>query len=105
MNHQTIQLTKGFSRDYCDWEVNIHAKISHRLSAQMDAAKELVRTISFVRSINIAVPPDFLSDETERLLQDQCRYDVSHITVYARSFVFYLQAKWDSHFQAEYIEV
>lgn len=62
----------------------------------------IVRETEYVRSIDIEVPTDFFSDETEMLLQNQCRYDVSHITVYSSSYVFYLQGKWDSHIQAEY---
>ena len=105
MNYRTIKLNKAFSHDYCVWETDIEATISGRLKMQMDTARAIIQSVSFIHSIDIASPTDFLSDETEQMLQDQCRYDVSHITVWSASYVFFLQAKWDAHFQAEYIEV
>ncbi|MEO1528028.1 MAG: hypothetical protein AAFX06_21570 [Planctomycetota bacterium] len=102
MNLRQIELEKAFHRDFCEWEPTITATISNSLDAQMDAMQDLIRATNCIQSINIAVPDDFISDETEQALQKQCRYDVSYISVFSNFFVFYLEGKWDGHIQAEY---
>ncbi|QDV42522.1 hypothetical protein Enr13x_23700 [Stieleria neptunia] len=105
METKTITLEKAFYGDYCEWEDEFTVHISPKLQEQIDRMQSLVCEIEFISSVDIHVTDDFMSEQTERLLQEQCPFDVSHITVFATGFVFCLQSKWDAHIQAEYVLV
>lgn len=105
MTNQFIELEMAFCSDYCEWEATISATVTTDLAAKIDAMQTLILATDYMRSIDIEVSSDFLSDETEALLQDQCRFDICQLTVFAWGFVFCLQGKYDSHIQAEYTVV
>ncbi|MEO1616671.1 MAG: hypothetical protein AAFV88_12515 [Planctomycetota bacterium] len=102
MTYEQIKLEKAFHGDYCEWEQTLTALISPELRRSVDRMQTLIREHSVLRSVKIDVPYDFIAEETETLLQEQCRYDVSYISVYSHGFVFCIQGKWDAHIQAEY---
>tara|TARA_R110002049_G_C9174280_1_gene562391 strand:- start:8965 stop:9300 length:336 start_codon:yes stop_codon:yes gene_type:complete len=111
MTKTTITLEKAFYGDFCEWEHTITATISPMLEDQIAAAQKVIRENPFIRTVDVDVPCGFLSEDTEALLQEQCRYDVSHLSVYSTAtayssgFVFCLQGKWDARIQAEYTVV
>lgn len=103
MTHEQIVLEKSFHADFCYWEPTIVATISHDLQRRIDQMQTLICETDFLHSVDIAVPDDFICDETVTMLQTQCRYDVDYISVFPMGFTFCIHAKWDGRIQAEYV--
>ncbi|QDV81355.1 hypothetical protein [Planctomycetes bacterium TBK1r] len=102
MTNRTITLEKAFHGDWCEWEETITASISPELQRRIDDLQSMLRETDHLFSINIGVPDDFLSHETETRLQEQCRFDVMYLSVFRTGCVLYLQGKYDAHISAEY---
>lgn len=97
-----IKLTKGFYHDYCDWEHEIEGFVSDDLQRQIDEARQLLKDKPHIHGIDLHVPAGFLTDETEDILQEQCRYCAERISVYRIGLYFSINGKYDSRLMAEW---
>ncbi len=105
MTTNTIKLEKAFFGDFCDWPECIDAQLTSSIQQTINNIRQILIQNKEIQSIDIELPQDFLSHKEQRRLFEACAYDVNYLTIYRHSYCFYLQAKYDAHIQAEYIEV
>lgn len=101
---KTIQLQHGFSTvDDAPWGESITAQVSDELQNQINHARLALATNRHWQSIHVEVPPDFLAEDESQRLHDMCRFDVDYISVFRCSQCYFLQSKWDSRVQSEFL--
>lgn len=100
---QAIKLEKSFFYDYCDWQDEIVITMTDAMQSRLDQAKQILRKNEFLISVDVEIAEDAFDKATADLLFEQCPFDVHYFQVYQHGFSYYLQAKYDSHVQAEYV--
>lgn len=97
------EINQCYAVDYCDWKETVRVHISDELQQQIEAAGKILEQHSFMFSIDIVTPADFLHEDDNSDLQKQCRYDVSIISVYDNGGLYWeIQSKYDASYVAEY---
>lgn len=98
-----IKMEKSFYGEFCQWPDEITAHLSDTLRQRISEIQSLIEASEDIKSVDIAVPPDFFDGEEYEQMQIAGSFDVERLTVYRGGYCLSIQGKYDSHIQAEYV--
>lgn len=100
MTYSKIQ--KTYCTVLCSWPDAIEIHINEELKDQIKKARNILKFNSFIRSVSLDVPEDFVNPDDLDTLYDACPFGVQRIVIFDVYAKYALQSKYSEMITAKY---
>ena len=80
MTYTKIQ--KTYCTVLCDWPDTIEVHVNDDLKDQIRKARNILKYNSFIRSVSLDVPEDFINPDDLNILHDACTFEIERIVIF-----------------------